>query len=92
MPGNHTIMVAQSGTCLDIRNASAADGAALVRSRCDGRSSQRFTLGTGTGATGQPVIQTFAGKCLALDPRYNSMLGVTQQSNGGRKDPAHHGA
>ncbi|WP_409456652.1 RICIN domain-containing protein [Streptomyces goshikiensis] len=68
VPGNCKIMVAQSGKCLDIRNASAADGAALVRSRCDGRSSQRFTLSTRTGATGQPVIQTYAGNCLALDP------------------------
>ncbi|WUT39987.1 RICIN domain-containing protein [Streptomyces sp. NBC_00690] len=76
-PGTYTVTVAHSGKCLDIANASAANGAVLVQNTCNGSPSQRFTVGKYANADTN-FIRTFAGKCLTRDPWSETAVSVTQ--------------
>ncbi|MFJ4770857.1 RICIN domain-containing protein [Streptomyces uncialis] len=79
-PGQFTMTVVHSGKCLDIQNSSTNNGARLVQNTCDGRESQRFTIGSFTNPADTYFIWTFAGKCIARHASSNVLAPVTQEN------------
>ncbi|MFJ8802883.1 RICIN domain-containing protein [Streptomyces sp. NPDC102487] len=76
--GLYEIRSQASGKCLDVKDASEADGASIVQWTCNGGTNQRFVLFQ--EANGYWSFQTFAHKFFAVKDIENAMDGspITQ--------------
>ncbi|GAA3507512.1 RICIN domain-containing protein [Streptomyces showdoensis] len=61
--GSYAIVARHSGKCLDVYDASRADGAGLIQWQCDGDTNQRWRLEAVSGGAVQ-LRAVHSGKCL----------------------------
>jgi hypothetical protein len=64
--GAYTVVDKQTGDCMDVFNASTADGAQVVHWPCNGGANQEWALRLAPGGDGQDyqLVSVLSGKCL----------------------------
>ncbi|HEY2715028.1 MAG TPA: RICIN domain-containing protein, partial [Solirubrobacterales bacterium] len=84
------ILARHSGMCLDVANASTADGARLVEHTCNGGANQRFHEAWGWGGEYAAYVADHSGKCLEVEGASQGWAAIQQWTCSGAQQQAFH--